>query len=81
MTGAARSDCENAENASHALCFGMSGKVREDCAQSYHPSKTPNPMAAKPDSGASGSTGGDAASGASGAAGTGSSGGASGGQK
>jgi len=75
MSGAARTDCENAENASNALCFGMSGARLNDCVNSYYPNKSPNPMAARPDSGAAGT---GSSTGASGAAGTGSSAGASG---
>ena len=71
LTGTARSDCENAQNATHALCFGMSGTVRSDCEKSYYPSSgRAQAPAAKPDSGASGSD-------SSGATGTGSSSGSS----
>jgi hypothetical protein len=56
MTGAARTDCENSENASNALCFGMSPKVRADCEKSYYPNKQ-QAQPAKVDSGQSSSSG------------------------
>src|SRR5438045_2447309 len=76
LTGTALSDCQNADNASNALCFGMSGQVRENCVKSYYPnSGRAQAPAAKPDSGAAGSdssgTSGASSSGGAGSAGTG----------
>ena len=37
LTGTARDDCLNHENAANALCFGMNERVRADCVKSYYP--------------------------------------------
>jgi hypothetical protein len=55
LTGTALSDCQNAENASNALCFGMNEKVRADCVKSYYPN-SPQGQATKPATGQSSMT-------------------------